>query len=269
MKVAILLSTYNGEKFLESQIDSIIKQTFKDWNLFIRDDGSRDSTKRIIEKYIAKYSNIRLLNDSKYHRGIKGSFIYLLKNTESEFYMFCDQDDVWLPTKIEDSFKLAISYDQLRPILIATDLSVVDSNLNMLHKSMWEAANMRNKTNHLDLLEVCDYLTGCTMLFNESAKKAILETDKNNHFKILHDQLASISVLREKGIISVVDKSTILYRQHGKNVVGGKIVKNKVLYRLFRISALLRKEYRRYKIANFYFNTSLLRFCKLRLQALS
>lgn len=101
-QVAILMSTYNGEKYLDAQIKSIINQTNPHWHLYIRDDGSRDRTPQIIQKYVRQDNRISWLNpDHVVNRGVTRSFMELLQQTTADFYMFCDQDDVWLPNKIQ------------------------------------------------------------------------------------------------------------------------------------------------------------------------
>jgi rhamnosyltransferase len=101
--IAILLSTYNGENYISEQINSIINQTNSNWTLYIRDDGSSDGTLDIITRFVTDYENIVLL-DSSINIGTLESFIWLMQNVNSSYYMFCDQDDIWLPNKIDISF---------------------------------------------------------------------------------------------------------------------------------------------------------------------
>ena len=101
--VAILLATYNGEKFLVEQLDSLMSQSFKDFNVYVHDDGSTDSTCQILDQFCSRYDNIFLLDDPQNNRGAKGSFEWLLENVESNYYMFCDQDDFWLKDKVTNT----------------------------------------------------------------------------------------------------------------------------------------------------------------------
>lgn len=99
-KVVILMSTYNGEEYLESQIKSILNQTYKKWQLYIRDDGSTDNTVNIIEKYCALDPRINFYNEnSRNNVGVVHSFMELLENVEADYYMFSDQDDFWLKNR--------------------------------------------------------------------------------------------------------------------------------------------------------------------------
>jgi glycosyltransferase involved in cell wall biosynthesis len=96
--IAILMATYNGEKYLGEQIDSLLAQTNMDWQLYIHDDGSTDNTQAILQEYAQKHSNIHIL-EYESQRGAMKNFLSLLQRVEADYYMFCDQDDVWLKQK--------------------------------------------------------------------------------------------------------------------------------------------------------------------------
>ena len=103
--VAILMSTYNGERYLREQIDSLLNQTYKDWKLYIRDDKSTDGTVSIIEGYVRVYPDqIVYKSDGFGNLGAGCSFMQLLSSIDSDYYMFCDQDDVWMEDKIERTY---------------------------------------------------------------------------------------------------------------------------------------------------------------------
>ena len=97
-KVAVLLSTYNGEKYVGAQIHSILTQNYKNIEIVVRDDGSKDKTVEIIKEYMQKYSNIVLHQGE--NLGFIKSFFELLKYEDADYYAFADQDDIWLPNKI-------------------------------------------------------------------------------------------------------------------------------------------------------------------------
>ena len=98
--IAVLMSTYNGEDYLAQQIESIQNQSYKDWRLFIRDDGSNDDTVKIIEEYQRKDRRIQLINQGHIKNvGVVRSFFELLENVDADFYMFSYQDDYWFPDK--------------------------------------------------------------------------------------------------------------------------------------------------------------------------
>lgn len=219
--VDILLATYNGEKYISEQIDSILSQDYKDWKIFIRDDGSTDSTIRIIDKYLKEYpGKIQLIDDIKGNIGVKLNFGELIQYSKSEYCMFCDQDDVWLSNKIsltlEKMKKIEIDKTVKIPILVHTDLKVVDKNLELISDSIWKYMKLDKTRNTLNKLLVKTTVTGCTMMINSSLREIIYDIPKDC---IMHDYWIAL-VASSCGIIEWIDTPTILYRQHGNNQVG-------------------------------------------------
>ena len=102
MKVAILLATYNGEKYLRAQLDSLYAQSYRDWKLYVNDDGSTDGTLTILQEYAQRYGNIDLQVNEHSLRSLR-NFMDLLRRAEADYYIFSDQDDVWMPEKVEKS----------------------------------------------------------------------------------------------------------------------------------------------------------------------
>ena len=253
-KISILLSTYNGERYLSQQIDSIIHQSCKDWDLYIRDDGSSDNTLQIIEKYCTNYStHIHFLQNSK-HKGVWMSFLWLLEQIESDYYMFCDQDDIWFPEKIEKTYK-KMKAEELnngdKAIIVCSDLVVVDEQLQLIHNSMWEYSKIFPKTlkSSFKYLSVCNFVTGCTMMINNKAKEVSFPFSSN---ATLHDNWIALKVLYSNGIISPVYEPTILYRQHGKNVCGAAEFKksNYLLNKIKHLFTTYNNNMLAYKMAN-------------------
>jgi glycosyltransferase involved in cell wall biosynthesis len=224
-KIAILLSTYNSDKYLSEQINSILKQTYTEWELIIRDDGSTDKTISLVLDYCKQYKNIKLLESHGKNLGVKNSFFELLKNTNSKYYMFCDHDDVWLPFKIELTYKrmkeAEIKYIN-KPIIICTDLIVTDNNLKIIHNSMWKYSRIFPDilNSSYQYLVVCNFVTGCTMMINQITKEISFPVSCN---ATLHDNWIALKVMYLGGIIIPVYIPTILYRQHDKNVCGAII----------------------------------------------
>ncbi len=234
--IAILLSTYNSEEYLSEQINSIISQTVKEWILYIRDDGSSDNTFAIISNYCRLFDNIIHIKDNMNNLGAKKSFIKLLSEVESPYYMFCDHDDVWLPEKIEKTLhkmKEAESKNPLKPVLVFTDLIVVDRNLNIISNSMWEY----QKTNPLHskdvyTLSISNPITGCTIMINRAAKDVSVPMSSKS---LMHDLWIALNV-SHYGYIDFVNEPTMLYRQHNRNVLGAKKVS--FLYYFFRLQSI-------------------------------
>ncbi len=239
MNVAILLAVYNGEKYLHQQLDSIVNQSYKDWKLYIRDDGSLDDSLLIINKFIADYPDkLKLVDDNLKNLGSCNNFFQILKNVDADYYMFADQDDVWNTDKIEITlhhFKKIKKKDEIKkPLLLHTDLEVVDINLNRIATSFWNYQQMDViKGNSFNKLLVQNIVTGCTMMFNNELKMK-LEILPDNVF--VHDWWIAL-VASKFGSIDHTDIQTIKYRQHPNNVAGAKQSGNKhFLKRLLKLN---------------------------------
>lgn len=238
--IEILMATYNGEKYVSEQIDSLLNQTFKDWSLLIRDDNSKDETLNIIKSYVEQYPNkIKLINDNKGSLRAKDNFLELLKLSTADYIMFCDQDDVWLPRKIEITLKKMKEVEN-GPTLIHTDLKVVDKNLNIISDSMWKLQKLFPEKKEYNYLIVQNNITGCTMMINRELAK--LSTGKFPN-GIMHDWIIGI-IASLKGNISYVNEGTILYRQHGNNEVGAQEYYSNILKKLKRIKEIKKDIYK-------------------------
>lgn len=222
-KVDILLATYNGSKYVSDQIESILAQTYQDWVLLIHDDGSKDDTVALLESYENKYPDkIELIRDGVCTGGAKQNFSHLLGFSKSDYIMFCDQDDIWLPQKIERTLSAMRSAETENPgvpILVHSDLTVVDVNLNVLTESMFKGQRLSARLQRLDQLLMCNSITGCTVMFNrELLKRSPAIPDE----AIMHDWWLGCVTLNSSGIVVFVDEPLIMYRQHQENTVGYK-----------------------------------------------
>lgn len=217
-RIEILMATYNGEKYIKEQIESLLNQTYINWSLLIRDDGSSDGTVKIIEDYEKKYSEkIKILKDNKGSLRAKDNFLELLRNSKEDYIMFCDQDDVWLPNKIEITLKKMLETED-GPTLIHTDLKVVDKSLNTIADSFWKFQNLDPSRKIHNYLIVQNNITGCTMMINrELANLSSSEFPSG----LMHDWIIGI-IASLIGKIEYITEPTILYRQHGNNDVGAK-----------------------------------------------
>ncbi len=232
-KIAILLATYNSSKFLREQLDSLQNQSCKDFHIYVRDDGSTDDTIEILKEYL----NITILDDTNKHKGAMRSFMWLLESVEADYYMFCDHDDVWNHDKVELTVNRMIEAERENkgmPIVVNTDLEVVDQNLNTIHPSMWRYDKIDPRIlsdyNHL---AVCNVFTGCTMMINQIAKELSLPISPN---ATMHDHWIALKVANAGGVLTYVDSATIKYRQHGNNVVGSHgIGKNYLLNKIISL----------------------------------
>ena len=219
--LTILLATYNSSHYIRELLDSILAQTYKDWTLVIRDDVSSDNTVEIVNEYIAQYpGKFSLLDNHGESKRAYLNFVELMKNVESDYYMFCDHDDVWLPDKIELSIKKMneVEKDGV-PAIVHTDMKVVNQNLQVIHDSFWVYSRLLPEHNSFVEMVLCNSANGCTMLFNHKAKEVSLP---NVEFAKMHDMLLNQSVAANGGVISPIYEATVLYRQHIDNVVGAK-----------------------------------------------
>jgi len=219
-KIDILLSTYNGELFLTQQIDSILSQTYKDWHLTIRDDGSIDGTLGLVKDYCKKYPDeITFSKDNLGRLGLERSFSQLLEKSSSNYVMFCDQDDVWLPEKVEKSIKKLLLIEKEFPgvpALIFTDLEVVDSSLNHISSSFWKYQCANPKRTKLNHLLVQNMASGNTMIMNRALGVLIGRIPAE---AIGHDWWTALTAAAF-GKIGYLPEATIKYRQHSGNTSG-------------------------------------------------
>lgn len=233
-KIAILMATYNGEKYICQQIDSILSQTCKDWELYIHDDGSTDNTRAAVESYVEKYQDKIHLIDGKSTGGAKYNFFYLFGQVEAPYYMTCDQDDVWLDKKIELTYDKMLTIENKAdvPCLVYTELRVVDSELNTIADTMsgYQSLDCHKRTINQFILQ--NSVTGCTMMVNRALRDKMLRiTDIDN--TIMHDWWAAL-VAAQFGKTGFIDEPTILYRQHGDNSLGALGI-NKLSYIVRRV----------------------------------
>lgn len=270
--IDILLSTYNGEAFLREQLDSILNQTYKYFKLIIRDDGSTDSTVDIITDYARKYpSEIIYINgiyyknldnreggcenndgNEKGHLGFNLSYNELLKYSTSDYIMFADQDDIWLPKKIEISIGRIKELEKKfpdKPILVHSDLTVVNKDLKIIENSFFKHIRINPSKNSLSRLIMQNTVTGCTMIINRSLVDIAIPLTEEVFF---YDYWFAL-VAKIFGIIDTINEPLILYRQHDSNVIGAgannirKLLKKiSIIKDLYRQGCLLYKRYYNY-----------------------
>jgi len=219
--IEILLATYNGEKYLKEQLDSILLQSYHNWKITIRDDNSTDKTLSIISEYINNYpEKFSLLNDGKGHIGSSLSFASLLENSKNEYIMLCDQDDVWLEFKIEITLKELLKQEKINgkiPLMIFTDLKEVDQDLNILSESFIESQKLYPSIiSNTTKLAALNIVAGCTTIINKQSLQVILPLTSKH---VTHDQWMAINISKY-GKIFYISTPTILYRQHSRNIFG-------------------------------------------------
>ena len=217
-QIDILLATYNGEKYLKEQIDSILNQTYKNIRLVISDDCSKDSTLEILKEYEKKDERIELYIQQS-NIGVVKNIDFLLKQVKSPYYMLADQDDYWLPEKAEKSLE---KLNQQNADLVFGDLDVVDKSLETIYPSFNDYMLLTRKINkYIDSYKV-NYLyncvTGCTVLAKKETVKKILPLPTNSKY-LIHDHWIGLMVSLN-GKLAYMPEKYIKYRQHGNNQVG-------------------------------------------------
>lgn len=219
MIVEILMATYNGEKYIAEQIDSIINQTYKNWKLLIRDDGSKDKTLEIIEEYEKKDNRIKVIKDNKGNLGFVKNFEELVKNSKEEYVMFSDQDDYWLENKIEIYVKELnkLSKEILeKPLLLHSNSFVCDEKLRILKS---EFINSRVASKYETNNYFFSYIVqGSTTLINRKVINIGVPFFEN---VTLHDRYFHLLV-EFFGKRIFINKSLLKYRQHLSNQIGAK-----------------------------------------------
>ena len=224
MEIDIVLATCNGERYIGQQINSILNQTYRDWNLIIRDDGSKDNTVNIINRYVQTYPDkIRLIVNASSNIGASQNFNSLLQQSSAPYIFCCDQDDVWLSQKIELTFQrmqaLEDEFGYDCPLLVHADLQVVDQVLKLVSNSFWNYHHLDpNAGDQLNRILIRNVITGCTMLINKALRNLVLPIPVE---AVMYDWWVGL-VAAALGQVSYLDAPMILYRQHDFNAVGTK-----------------------------------------------
>jgi len=222
-EIAILLTSYNGEKYIEALLDSLETQTNSGFDLYIRDDGSSDNTIAIIETFRTQSSFPVTLLPRGENLGAAQNFASLLRYTlekkQYRYFMFCDQDDVWLPRKVEATYRAMQKMEHPNPdipILVHTDLQVTDEKLNLLHPSYWAYQHIDPSYDSLNRLLIQNVITGCTAMINRPLAEIVSKIPKT---AIMHDWWIGLAAAAF-GRIEALPLSTVSYRQHDKNDTG-------------------------------------------------
>lgn len=215
-KVQILMSSYNGERYISEQIDSILQQDYREINLLIRDDGSSDGTLAILEQYSKKYNNIFYYQGK--NKGSAGSFFDLIQHADKDmdYYSFSDQDDYWLENKISSAIDYLEQKKKDIPLLYCSNTIPVNAKLEPIHT----AVPYKNFRPSFGNAVIQNINTGCTCVVN---KKLIeMAAEKIPDFTVMHDWWLYL-IATCFGEAYFDEEAYIWYRQHGNNTIGARI----------------------------------------------
>jgi glycosyltransferase involved in cell wall biosynthesis len=230
MKLSVCIATYNGEKYIEEQLKSILNQIGQNDEIVISDDDSTDKTLEIIKSF--GDSRIKLLqNNGERPKKLISNFENALFNANGDVIFLSDQDDIWLDGKVNQIMKALESND-----LIVSDCTVVDANLGIIHDSFFQ---IRNSGSGLLKNFYKNSYIGCCMAFNRKIYDLILPFPKNIP---MHDWWIGI-VAEIYGKIKFLDEKLLLYRRHDNNVSlsseqSGKSFLEKISLRLNLLTSL-------------------------------
>lgn len=232
-KIAILLATYNGARFLQEQLNSIATQSYQHFVIVVRDDVSSDETSTIVAEFQkTNPDRVHVVPNGGENLGPSGSFSYLIEYTlanketlglESAYMMFCDQDDVWFEEKLEkqvDAILIAenIGSNQSLPVLVHSDLQVVSQEKEPLAESFVRYQGLEIERNRFPNIVISNLVTGCTALINETLASKAVPVSRQ---AIMHDWWLAL-VASAFGKVVFLDTPLVHYRQHDSNTIGAK-----------------------------------------------
>ncbi len=255
--LAILLSTYNGERFLAEQLDSLLRQTWRDFIIIARDDGSSDGSRALLAEYAAKHpERFRLLPGDGGNLGACASFARLLGHAlehglepapnsglrpdpglgpdpelasgasarpgpAPDYFLFCDQDDIWHDDKVERQMALmrrTEAGNASLPVLVHSDLAVVDAENRPIAPSFTAYQGLDIERNGFTELAISNLVTGCTALVNRALARRALPIPPE---AIMHDWWLALAA-SAFGKLVYSAGPTVRYRQHDANTIGAK-----------------------------------------------
>jgi len=213
--VSVVIATYNGERFLEQQINSVLAQTIKPAEIVVCDDDSTDNTIAILEKFSTNHQ-LKYYRNTK-RMGVVENFKKAVSlATPGNYIALCDQDDIWLPQKIEKSIEALSKIDDgISPAMIYSDLILIDSDEHLLNPSVDNELGHDKYHHCLETLLFGNFVLGCTVMMNESMRKFFSDIPKNKAFN--HDTWITL-IAFTFGKVSRLNQPYIMYRSHADNV---------------------------------------------------
>ncbi len=228
-RVRILLAAYKGNEYAAEMIDSILAQDTDDWELILSDDGN--DTEALLASYAERYpEKIKLHRSGRRFGSAQKHFLYLMEQYgDSDYLMFCDQDDIWHPDKVRKTREAMQSAEKeallpgaanIPPILVHTDLKVVDGKLQPINESFMRYSRLDGTRLRLNELLIQNVVTGCTLMINRPLTALALKGAGQERM-LMHDWWIALCAAAF-GKCVFLPEATIDYRQHGDNTVGAK-----------------------------------------------
>lgn len=225
-KIDIIMATYNGGKYIENQLLSILQQTYKDWVLYVHDDGSSDDTLEVVKKYAEIDKRINIIDDEIEGLGAGRNFLHTLKYSQQDYAIFCDQDDIWLENKLVELLEEIKKIDSVDdPVLVYSDGYSWDED-GFIHQ---HSISTEHANNLQDFIMFNGGYQGCSIIMNKSLIELAKRYDNYVHH---HDDLVSL-IAHTFGKVKFYPKQLMLYRQHGEAVTGNKDFKKRKFYGVF------------------------------------
>lgn len=205
------MATFNGAAYLREQLDSLLRQTYAHWQLIVHDDGSTDDTLLILDEYRRMDPRITVMDDGIVGLGPAGNFLHLMQYVNSEYYLFCDQDDIWLEEKVERQLSV-ISQCEGPAVVYSNSYLYVDGNITSKTSTVIHPRSLR------DTLFFNSGIQGCAVLFNHSLMERLRPFPS---VVAMHDHLITMGAATF-GQLIYLDQSLVLYRQHPRNATGNQ-----------------------------------------------
>ncbi len=229
MEVAILLATYNGEKYIAEQMDSLLVQSCEEeMKIYVHDDGSKDSTSAILEKYAREHPELIDILQGEPTGSACDNFFFLVNRVQAKYYFFCDQDDIWHKEKVRQSLaamkKLEQDVGTDRPLLVFSDLEVMaeDGATKAPRMSAYQSLDP-TRISFRELM-IQNVITGCAVAINDKCAEYMRRTKPEEYDGVvMHDWWAAL-IAAKFGRIGYIDAPLARYRQHDSNTLGARKV---------------------------------------------
>lgn len=233
-KVSIAMATYNGERFLRKQLDSLFKQTILPYEVIVVDDCSKDNTIKILEEYKKNNGLIYYINDQ--NKGVNKTFERALKECTGDYIMFCDQDDIWFPNKIEITLNKMLEIENNKPAIVSSQCINIDANDKIL---TYKKKKYKDPLSLEATLIDKGFSQGCSLMINKKLISNLNTFPENRKLYDAYISFAGACIGNKYNICEPL----MYYRRHDQNVMGKlekinnhnplKKIKSKLTNRLF------------------------------------